>query len=483
MKEEGSEPSELVTVLNPIEGVESWTEESKNLILPAVIAMCKPVVFEKFQSTKASSEDDSSKLHFGCISFGCVQAARQPSKGNPNSKDDYVWKTARFELRQNYLFEYNEDGGNNVITRPRGYAFLQGATAKKHPHIANALQLEFRQHQSRRTRCTVIIRLQSKIDEERWLWCLLQAARLKIDDLFQYDSSEAGKELGRGRYASVRPGRRQGKSRLPHTAVHKSYINGMNGEDGILKKKPSFSSFTNLNLLSQDDYECALKIVDKKLFWRNVKQGNERADSLVRETCVQASLIAQAGDLKGFLRLKSFFETEDKVVLELELLDGIDLYKYIKKKQPLSEFDASQIMRDILGSVTVMKNLGIAHRDLKPANILMANKSNRYDTRVNVGDFGNATFVGEDGLVRGRCGTVGYVAPEIFLAGKNSGYQNKVDEFSAGVILYVLLCGYEPFYAVSEKELIEVNKKAAIIFPEEDWQSGKFFFTFALVIK
>jgi serine/threonine protein kinase len=213
------------------------------------------------------------------------------------------------------------------------------------------------------------------------------------------------------------------------------------------------------------------KLWIKKLFWKTVERGNERADSIVRETCVQATLITQARDHKGFLRLKSYFETRDKVVLELELLEGTDLYQYIKKKQPLSELEASNIMYDILSCVVVMKNLGIAHRDLKPANILMANKSNRYGMRVNVGDFGNATFVGADNLVRGRCGTVGYVAPEIFLAQKNSGYENKVDEFSAGVILYVLLCGYEPFYGETEKKLIKENTKAKVEFPEEDWQS------------
>ena len=453
VKEETIDTSETSVILNSIEGVESWTEQSKNLIFPAVVAMCRPAIFEHFQSIvpNNSSEDDSSKIRFGCISFGTAQAAKQSSK--VNMTDDYNWRRG------------------TIATRPCGYAFLQGAVVKRHPQFANTLQLEFTQHQSRRIRSTVLIRLRSKIEEERWSWCLLQGAKLKIEDLFQYDSSEMGKELGRGRYASIRPGRRQGRSNNKRS-IHLQAFPGT--DDGILKKKPSFSSFSNLSILAQEDYECALKIVDKNLFWKNVKQGNERADSLVRETCVQAALISQARDHRGFVRLKSFFETEEKVVLELELLEETDLFQYIKKNIPLSEVVAAKIMSDILGCVAVMKDLGIAHRDLKPANILMANKSNRYGTRVSVGDFGNATFVGEDNLVRGRCGTVGYVAPEIFLAGVNSGYENKVDEFSAGAILYILLCGYEPFYAVNEKELIEENKRAAVEFPQEDWQSSKF---------
>jgi serine/threonine protein kinase len=66
-------------------------------------------------------------------------------------------------------------------------------------------------------------------------------------------------------------------------------------------------------------------------------------------------------------------------------------------------------------------------------------------------------------------GTPGYVAPEILTAGSRVGYGNKVDVFSAGVTLYVMLCGYEPFYGETEKELIEANKKADIEFPT-DWK-------------
>ena len=65
----------------------------------------------------------------------------------------------------------------------------------------------------------------------------------------------------------------------------------------------------------------------------------------------------------------------------------------------------------------------------------------------------------------------GYVAPEIFTAGRHGGYSNKVDIFSAGVTLYVMLCGYEPFYGTSDEELIEANRKADLEFPEEEWSS------------
>ena len=80
-----------------------------------------------------------------------------------------------------------------------------------------------------------------------------------------------------------------------------------------------------------------------------------------------------------------------------------------------------------------------------------------------------SAFVGVDGHIRGRCGTPGYVAPEIFNAGIYGGYGNKVDVFSAGVTLYVMLCGYEPFYGETDAELVDCNKAAKFDFPPEDW--------------
>jgi calcium/calmodulin-dependent protein kinase I len=115
-----------------------------------------------------------------------------------------------------------------------------------------------------------------------------------------------------------------------------------------------------------------------------------------------------------------------------------------------------------------MKRIGLAHRDIKPANVLMC-QTNRHGPAAKVGDFGMSTFVDVDGQVRGRCGTPGYVAPEIFSAGVHGGYGNKVDIFSAGVTLYVMLCGYEPFYGETDEELVAANKEARVEFTEADW--------------
>lgn len=287
------------------------------------------------------------------------------------------------------------------------------------------------------------MKLSNRDDRDRWVMCLNDAAKLTIRDLYDYDEE---KTFGRGRYAVVYPARRQ---------------RGLNDDEPAYKTTKAAP------------YTCALKVIDKNEFWRRVVKGMERADTIVRETSVQATLTAKcASHLSTFLQIRGIFETSDNFVIELELLEGTDLFHYISSKEHIDEKESAEIMFDILTSLDAMARIGLAHRDIKPANILMCNRQTS-GVSVKVADFGMAGFAGVDGHLRGRCGTPGYVAPEIFTAAVHGGYGNKVDVFSAGVTLYVLLCGYEPFYGESDKELIAANKAAIVEYPESDWSKSK----------
>lgn len=298
---------------------------------------------------------------------------------------------------------------------------------------------------------------------DNWIVCLNRAAGLTIKDLYDYDESTV---VGQGRYASVYPARRRGDSSdEKHQPVSDS-----GSDHGCSHDSPLCSK------VCLDTYNCAIKVVDKKEFWRRVIKGRERADTLVREASVQSTMTTKCSKIPNFVRIRGFFETSDNVVIELELLEGTDLFNYVSSKGVLSEKEAACIMRDILTVLEGMSRAGLAHRDIKLANCLMCNCSSggreKPPCGVKVGDFGMATFVGVDGLVRGRCGTPGYCAPEVFHAGVHGGYSNKVDVFSAGVTLYVMLCGYEPFYGESDAELIAANKEANLEFPSTDWNRG-----------
>ena len=277
----------------------------------------------------------------------------------------------------------------------------------------------------------LLIRVEKTTDRDRWVSCLNAASKLTVHDLYDFDGNTC---IGQGRYASVYKARR-------------------------------------IDKMGQS-LECAIKVVDKSEFWSRVVKNMERADTLVREASVQATLACKGATLPTVLKLGSLFETSDNIVYEVELLEGTDLFRYVSKKGSLSETEAACIVRDILVGLEAMCRFGVAHRDIKPANILMCEKASD-GVHVKVADFGMSTFAGVDGLLRGRCGTPGYVAPEIFSAGVNGGYGNKVDIFSTGVTLYIMLCGYEPFYGETDAELIHANREAVVEFPDADWGNGE----------
>lgn len=88
-------------------------------------------------------------------------------------------------------------------------------------------------------------------------------------------------------------------------------------------------------------------------------------------------------------------------------------------------------------------------------------------------DFGMAGFKDRENLLRGRCGTPGYVAPDILKAGVHEGYPLNVDMFSIGVVIYTLLCGYEPFYGTDDAQLIKSNKNVNYEFHLPEWAGMK----------
>ena len=106
----------------------------------------------------------------------------------------------------------------------------------------------------------------------------------------------------------------------------------------------------------------------------------------------------------------------------------------------------------------------VVHRDLKPENLILAQKDNDYDLRL--ADFGLASFITEGALLKLRCGSPGYVAPELL---EDLGYDKKADIFSAGVILYVLLTGRPVFRGFNINEILLKNKRCEVEYPPKYW--------------
>lgn len=164
------------------------------------------------------------------------------------------------------------------------------------------------------------------------------------------------------------------------------------------------------------------------------------------------------------IRLKEVFETPSDIHLVLELVTGGELFDRIVTRGYYSEKDAAKCVLEILGAVKYLHDNDVVHRDLKPENLLYENNGD--DSRIKLADFGLSKINNGEVQMQTVCGTPGYCAPEI-LKGKK--YGQAVDMWSVGVITYILLCGYEPFYSENETEMFKKILKCDYVFDSPWW--------------
>jgi calcium/calmodulin-dependent protein kinase I len=162
------------------------------------------------------------------------------------------------------------------------------------------------------------------------------------------------------------------------------------------------------------------------------------------------------------IKLYDIFDTPNSLYLVMELVTGGELFDRIVEREQYSEANAKEVMKQLLTAIEYFHSLGIVHRDLKPENLLLEKESD--DTNIKVTDFGLSRF--SDLLMHTACGTAGYVAPEILTC---KGYDKEVDMWSAGVILYILLSGYPPFFDEHEPRLFDSIMKAEYEFHPQYW--------------
>merc|ERR1712137_1470523 len=198
--------------------------------------------------------------------------------------------------------------------------------------------------------------------------------------------------------------------------------------------------------------EYAVKVIRKE----NVKQDIHR---LAIEMQVLESV-----EHPNIIELKEAFETDEMLYIVTEVVTGGELFDRIVNKGSYTEKDAASLVRKFLEALDYLHDKGIVHRDLKPENLLLKSKDN--DTDIKLADFGLSKIVGQEVLMQTACGTPGYVAPEILQA---KGYGKEVDLWSVGVITYILMCGFPPFYNDNVPLLFESIMKADFDYPSEYW--------------
>ncbi|XP_067344621.1 calcium/calmodulin-dependent protein kinase type II subunit gamma-like isoform X15 [Channa argus] len=169
----------------------------------------------------------------------------------------------------------------------------------------------------------------------------------------------------------------------------------------------------------------------------------------------------------NIVRLHDSISEEGFHYLVFDLVTGGELFEDIVAREYYSEADASHCISQILESVNYIHQHDIVHRDLKPENLLLASKMK--GAAVKLADFGLAIEVqGEQQAWFGFAGTPGYLSPEVL---RKDPYGKPVDIWACGVILYILLVGYPPFWDEDQHKLYQQIKAGAYDFPSPEWDT------------
>ncbi|CAD8160999.1 unnamed protein product [Paramecium octaurelia] len=205
----------------------------------------------------------------------------------------------------------------------------------------------------------------------------------------------------------------------------------------------------------------AIKAIEKAF----LKQQNESGQAAFKMEVSVLKTLAKYPE--NFLTLKEIYEGDQVHCLVTSYLEGLSLTQEFDRLKAADMYRfpihyAKIIMKKLLTNLAVLHQHKIIHRDLKPDN-LMFSKKNDYSTLVLV-DFGLATSESMEKFLFPKCGTPGYVAPEILALKPFSKYTTKVDIFSCGCIFYKLLTGKNLFGGISFDEALKQNRMCQIEF-------------------
>jgi len=205
-----------------------------------------------------------------------------------------------------------------------------------------------------------------------------------------------------------------------------------------------------------DNKVFALKVINKKNLEKN--------DLVIIES--EVNIMRQVHH-SNIVKLHDVFDSNSKICLVLDLLEGGELFDRIIEQGHFTEKDAALSFSQMCSALAYLHDRRIVHRDLKPENLLFEKKEK--GSPIKLIDFGLAGNCSASPL-KTPCGTPNYVAPEIL---KKMPYGVQVDMWSAGVILYIVLCGFPPFYDENDDmgRLYKQIKSASYDMPSPYWDN------------
>jgi len=200
----------------------------------------------------------------------------------------------------------------------------------------------------------------------------------------------------------------------------------------------------------------AIKVIDKKAISELNKTLHIKTEVAILRKLSHPNIV----------QIYEIYETEKHLYLVMEKMNGGELYEQIIERKKYGEKHAARILKQIIVAIIYLHSKEVVHRDLKPENILLSSKEEKNPT-IKISDFGLSKVMSNQ-VLKTKCGTPGYVAPEV-LAG--NGYDSSVDIWSVGVIFYILLCGFPPFYAENNVKLYQKILNGKFYFPSPYWDS------------
>uniref|UniRef100_K3X5T8 Protein kinase domain-containing protein n=1 Tax=Globisporangium ultimum (strain ATCC 200006 / CBS 805.95 / DAOM BR144) TaxID=431595 RepID=K3X5T8_GLOUD len=297
-------------------------------------------VYETVRTTEKSCKDPLAHAHF--------ETNRQHSLASWVfiKEPGQTWCKRYLSLYRNSLWEFLDD---KDTSRPIGYANLSEGSVHSHQRTTLEFSLKYYRHSSQisaQNECW--LQFESEKDAMVWREHLTRVTKLQIDDLFDLAPDALTKpsdsyELGKGRFSVVRRACRKQAAASP----------------------TSSSS-------SKARQDCALKIIDKNVFWDLVAHETEREDTVIREILTQSLLtVRSASSYCPVIRLLSLFETRNLLVMELELMQEGDLHEEIVTNSAVDEMRASYLVASLVKAIQYCLQNGVAHRDVKLSNLAL----------------------------------------------------------------------------------------------------------------
>ncbi|XP_076897064.1 calcium-dependent protein kinase 24-like [Bidens hawaiensis] len=210
-------------------------------------------------------------------------------------------------------------------------------------------------------------------------------------------------------------------------------------------------------------YECQDKANGEKVACKKISKSRLRTEIDIEDVRREVDIMRHLPRHPNIVMYKDVFEDKDAIYLVMELCQGGELFDRIVAKGHYTERAAALVTKTIVEVVQVCHKHGVIHRDLKPENFLYANRGE--NAALKAIDFGLSIFFEPEQRFKEIVGSPYYMAPEVL----RRNYGAETDVWSAGVILYILLCGVPPFWAETEEGIAKAIIKGEINFRRDPW--------------